>query len=47
MLKRVILNIDISINKNTMINSIKKCMKKVMEEYFENETLTKNRKNPR
>lgn len=40
----VILNIDISINKNTMINSIKNLMKKVMEEYFENESLTKNKK---
>jgi hypothetical protein len=39
----VILNIDVSINKNTMINSIKNIMKKVMEEYFENESLTKNK----
>lgn len=42
--KMVILNIDFSVNRQFMINSIKKLIEKAIENYIENEALTKNKK---
>jgi hypothetical protein len=38
----VLLNIDITINRNSMINSIKKIMQNVMEQYMENKSYVKD-----